>query len=268
MKDLDTKYDIFNVFGEGKDLLICIHGYGQTYKVFSTLPNILKNTIILTINLPHHPFQNKLDNLDSQIYFTEIITFIEKLTSEKKIKNWSICGYSIGARIACFLYLRFPTKCKELHLIAPDGIGDNVIFPIATAKLIQPVFKLIMTNAVKVSKLISVAKFLNIISVKQERFIKQNLTNNLYSSRIAETWISISVANFSKTDLINKVKKTESKLLLFLGKYDAVILKKDLDNFILQLPKESIIYLEADHNRALFKYFEWLKTKKTSQDAS
>ncbi|AZQ63001.1 alpha/beta hydrolase [Flammeovirga pectinis] len=268
MKDLDTKYNIFNVFGKGEDLLICIHGYGQTYKVFTTLPNILKNTIILTINLPHHPFKGKLDDLDSEIYFKEMKIFIEKFTSEKKIKSWSICGYSIGARVACYLYLHYPTKCRELHLVAPDGVGNNFIFPFATSKLIQPVFKLIMTNTVKVSKLISVAKFLNLISVKQEHFIKLNLANKLYSTRVAKTWIAISQTKFSKTDLIKKAINSDTCLILFLGKHDAIILKKDLKSFIHQLPEDSVIYLEADHNRVLFKYFEWLKTKKTSQDAS
>ena len=120
-KDINLSYQ---KYGEGKDVIIILPGWGETRNTFLEMINILM--IDYTVYIIDYPgFGNTLfPNYNLTIYdYSEIII---KFLNDLNITNPNIIAHSFGGRIAILLSSKYNIPIKNLILIDSAGIKPKM----------------------------------------------------------------------------------------------------------------------------------------------
>ena len=120
-KDINLSYQ---KYGEGKDVIIILPGWGETRNTFLEMINILM--IDYTVYIIDYPgFGNTLfPNYNLTIYdYSKIII---KFLNDLNITNPNIIAHSFGGRIAILLSSKYNIPIKNLILIDSAGIKPKM----------------------------------------------------------------------------------------------------------------------------------------------
>lgn len=118
-KNTKINYELFN---NGKDLIVFLHGWGANISLMKPLANKIKEDFsFLFIDFP--PFGNSQQpceawNLDNYVNLTQ--QTIEKVCLENNFSSVSLISHSFGGRVAIKLATKM--KIKNLVLIASAGL--------------------------------------------------------------------------------------------------------------------------------------------------
>ena len=137
----------YTKYGVGEKALFCFHGFGLTGEAFFELEEVLsKEYTIYNFDLFFHGKSewHAGDKMLTPAFCKELFS---SFLSEQKINQFSLLGYSIGARIVWTLVLEFKNQVKEIIVLAPDGITISNWFKIATRTLVnRKLFKYAVLN--------------------------------------------------------------------------------------------------------------------------
>jgi len=116
----------YRQFGEGKDLLIAIHGFSDRASLFDVLKESLgKKYTVYAFDLPYHgQTEWEKEDFDHEDILSMIYLILEKENQEK----FTLMGYSMGGRIIQVLLPKIIKQITHLYLIAPDGIDTKWMF--------------------------------------------------------------------------------------------------------------------------------------------
>ncbi|ANQ47521.1 alpha/beta hydrolase [Flammeovirga yaeyamensis] len=256
-QNIQENFKGFKVFGNGQKLLICFHGYGQTNDVYNPISSYTNEYTILSISLPYHSSNDVFDRSLSTNYPLTVYHFIIHYARVHKFKSWQLCGFSIGARLALFCYKQNPKKCDKLFLIAPDGVGRNYFFPALTNKMINPIFKFVMSKNKFLRRVISSIKSIHLISPGLAQFALNSVDSKEKSKRIARTWISLRKARFSDKKLKKILHKYHTPFYLVSGVSDKIISESRLRRFTDLMEEKHHIRLKGNHFTVLNTFFQW-----------
>ncbi|MBX3254856.1 MAG: alpha/beta hydrolase [Chitinophagaceae bacterium] len=114
----------------GSELLVCLHGFGETAESFWPLIQALKNKYtIVAIDMPFHG--KSVWNEGLNVTTRDLLAIIGSIPVLQQ-KKFSLMGYSMGGRVALYLYQHVPQKIKQLILLATDGLKINGWYRLAT----------------------------------------------------------------------------------------------------------------------------------------
>jgi len=119
--------------GNGSQLLLCFHGYGESSGSFAFLEDGLSpDFTLLAIDLPFHGRTEWRDGLSFSP--EDLLAIIGQIVTAMAfpISAWTLMGYSMGGRIALQLVQDIPEKIRKVVLIAPDGLRMNKWYWLAT----------------------------------------------------------------------------------------------------------------------------------------
>ena len=119
------------VLGNGKQAIVAFHGFGQTGKAWISLCEKYPELIIYAIDLPYHG-QTVVDKNLGGISSSLITDMMTKLIEKAGLYRFSLIGYSIGAKFCIPIFARYHEKIENLWLLAPDILGANTWYKIAT----------------------------------------------------------------------------------------------------------------------------------------
>ncbi|ALO44666.1 alpha/beta fold hydrolase [Pseudoalteromonas phenolica] len=129
------------IVGNGKSLVLCVHGWLDNCDSFKPMLNEKVNTkdyTWLAIDLPGHG-ESKWKSSDAHYYFIDYIYDLDVLINELNFERIFLIGHSMGAMI-CNLYAAcFPLRIAALALI--DGIGIVTTKPSETKKQLLNAFR-------------------------------------------------------------------------------------------------------------------------------
>lgn len=134
----------FEKYGQGKETILILPGWGHTRKTFTYLINLLKDTY--TIYIVDYPgFGNSLwANKDLTIY--DYTNMIRDLMEKENIKNPIIIAHSFGGRIAILLSGYYKENIKKLILIDIAGIKRRKKLRVWFKEKIYKILKRISKN--------------------------------------------------------------------------------------------------------------------------
>src|SRR4030095_15084979 len=111
----------YAVAGNGKQPVICLHGYGETTNSFKFLEADLPASFkLIAIDLPFHGNTDWKEGLNFLI--NDLIIIIDDIFRKLKIgeRKFSVIAYSMGGRVALHLTEEIPERIQKLILLAPD----------------------------------------------------------------------------------------------------------------------------------------------------
>jgi pimeloyl-ACP methyl ester carboxylesterase len=120
-------------FGSGKNMLLCLHGYGESEQSFHFLKKyITDDYTIISIDFPFHGNTQWEEGL---LFTTaDMLAIISNLRSKhgNESTRFTILGYSMGGRVALQLLQVIPEQIQKVILLAPDGLKVNFWYWLAT----------------------------------------------------------------------------------------------------------------------------------------
>jgi pimeloyl-ACP methyl ester carboxylesterase len=110
--------------GTGPQLLICLHGFGESALHFLPLVKHMGSQFtIVALDMPLHgqtewKEKRAFTNADLQ-------ALIQIVLDQHQQQRYSLLGYSMGGRLALCMLPAMAAQLQHLILLAPDGIKNN-----------------------------------------------------------------------------------------------------------------------------------------------
>lgn len=238
----------YHKIGNGENILLAFHGFGQDGGVFKDWGKSLNNYTIYAFDLFHHGKSKRASQPLSKAEWKEILTqFLEK----EGINEFSLFGFSLGGRFAIASCLAYPEQVKQLYLAAPDGIFLTIWFKLATTPVLRLIFKYLMTEPNALEKWISVAQKTRIVNQYVIDFVKKELGEAKNRKKVYDSWNDFKALGYSKKDLTSNFKSLSLKRTLILGDRDYVIKPTSILPIIHNMERFSIERLPLKHHQLL-----------------
>lgn len=242
----------YQKIGKGENVFVLFHGYGQDSSVFSSWVENLDQNLhtFYLIDIFFHGQSEWDDNykLDDDFWLKIFLRFVE----QNNLKNFTLFGYSLGAKFALATYEVMPTRIKYIYLVAPDGFNSSFWYTLLTANVFTlKIFKLCLNNWSFFKKLISYFARLGFVSKSLRIFVESNLDTAEKRVRIFKTWSVFRFLTFNVKELSQQIRKHYTSMEIYLGTKDEIIKKKNLNDFLAKSKRYELIEIDANHQTIL-----------------
>lgn len=244
-------------YGSGKTVIIALHGYGGSAASFDFLQKHTGNAYqLIAIDLPFH---GKTCWMLTRSFSTTDLSAIIKAIGEAlgiAIDRFIVIGYSIGARIALAFAEQEGLKVLKLVLVAPDGIGPDFWYRLATQSWAgRLLFRSTMKNPAWLFALLPLLSRWLPATRRMVAFAFYHLRDSSSRMLLHNRWLGLGACTSNKTAAIAAIRKHHIPVRLLFGKYDYIIPYTACRHFCTNLQLLcSIQVADAGHNLLKEKY--------------
>ena len=194
IKEVDVNYADY---GEGKNTLVFLHGWGQNIEMMKPVGDkFRKNSRIIIIDLPGFGMSSEPKTIWT-LY--DYVDCVKKLLDKLEVKNPILIGHSFGGKIS----LLYATKYK---------VDKLILFGAPFKKEIKE-----LSTKTKILKFLKTVPLIN----KLEGFAKKHIGSTDYKNA-SDTMRKILVEHVN-LDLEEEVKKIDAPTLLIWGTMDTEV---------------------------------------------
>lgn len=206
----------------GDELLVCLHGFGETAECFSSLVHLLsKRFTVIAIDLPFHGKTTWNEGLNINIHdLVAIINCIPVLQQNR----FSLMGFSMGGRVALYLYQHLPQRIQQLILLAPDGLKVNPWYWLATQS--KPGNKLFRHFMKKPGLFFAGTRALNklgLINMGVYNYVHQYLQMETKRQELYTIWTAMRGVRPDTRLVKILIQQHQTPVVLIYGAYDRII---------------------------------------------
>lgn len=239
----------YHEYGNGQQIWIALHGFAQDGSVFAVLhPYLPASITLIGLDLPWHGASTWTSPTFS---LEDMQAAINALLAKKQATQYSLLGFSFGARLALALSTREAHRWKRLVLLAPDGLPrrDWYAFfdqtPLWAKKSLSGLFN----QGPWVLKLAEKMYQWNWLDAYSLKFMRQHLQTPSNRERLKGIWLSAAAFPALTQTSSFLAKRVDLDIQLITGKRDAVI------------PPEAFAHLAQK-----IPHLNWLKIKDAGHD--
>ncbi|MFM2017939.1 MAG: hypothetical protein RL007_1595 [Bacteroidota bacterium] len=110
----------FSDSGKGKQTIVFIHGLGLNRNIWNAVISELSEQYrCISIDLPGH---GKSSDITTDGRMSSYVAEVRKVIDHLSLKNFMVCGHSMGGQIAIILSLQLSASIERLILVAAAGI--------------------------------------------------------------------------------------------------------------------------------------------------
>lgn len=235
----------YRVIGKGSKNILCFHGYGQTSTVFLHVPTSLQETYTFyAFDLFFHGksvWKSRINFLDMETWKVLLDEFLEK----EKIKDFSLIGFSIGAKLVWTSLKVISNRVENIWLIAPDGIKANHLYVLATkTKFGRFLFKNILKGYPLLIFMNSfIAKY---FSLKVE-WLNKHLSSEEKRLKLFNTWLLFRKLQYSQSNLDDLLQEKATNTAIFASKNDRIIHYQPIESFVQNVKNITLTELDYSH---------------------
>lgn len=234
--------------GEGDDLWVTFHGYGQSGEVMAHFMRHFKpNVRSVHVDLPFHG-ETKLWH--ESLRPSELTDLLVNILRASKTTSCSILAYSLGGKVALKLAELMPGKITRMVLIAPDGLKINPLYRFtANTQMGKWLYGRVIENP---NRLLGASRLLvnfKLLDIKIDQFIHHQLETRERRQMVYSVWRAFRFIVPDLTDIRSKLHRYSITTLLVFGRFDTII-KPSLGQKLEDVAgdKVSILILEKSHN--------------------
>ncbi len=110
----------FTDIGKGKQTIVFLHGLGLNRNIWNPVMSQLDTQFrCVAIDLPGH---GESVNITTDGKMSSYVAEVRKVIDHLQLKNFILCGHSMGGQIAIILALQISASVEKLVLVASAGI--------------------------------------------------------------------------------------------------------------------------------------------------
>jgi pimeloyl-ACP methyl ester carboxylesterase len=246
---------------EGKQLLFCFHGYGESSESFDFLETSTdREFTLIAIDLPFHGKTDWQEGLflDPR----DLLVLLEKISGGLPGGNqqWLLMGFSMGGRVALDLLQMAPEKIEKMVLLAPDGLKLNGWYWLATQT--GPgnwLFRLTMQNPAWLFFVLRIAHRSSLLNQSIYKFTVNYIDNTEVRDELYKRWTTLRGFRPDIPALRSSIRQHQVSIRLLYGRYDRIIRSTTGEKFRKGIETYcSLVILPGGHQILQPKYLEEL----------
>jgi len=221
-------------FGQGPELVVCFHGYGEEAHSFAFLEKHLgAHYTFIAINLPYHGHTRWKETHA----FTpqELLQVMEAIFGQLGMApaRFALMGYSMGGRVAMTLANRVPQKITRLCLMAPDGMKMNFWYWLSTqTKAGNSLFHFTMKRPGWFTGMVKAAHRLRLLNTSIGKFLDYYIGDPVVRQQLYDRWTCMRKFTPDIPQLQQDIRQYQVPTRLLYGRYDRIILPARAQPFV------------------------------------
>ncbi|NND95619.1 MAG: alpha/beta hydrolase [Flavobacteriales bacterium] len=218
----------YHQYGEGAINVIALHGFGQNGGVFRGLGGDREEEItVYAFDLFFHGSSNSKNlglKVRQSLTNSEWQDFFQSFLNERRIIEFSLVTYSMGARLGMSLLESFSKRLNCFVLVAPDGFIDNHWYRFAVDTYLgQSIFKRLPKYNRYIPRLAIFLKKMNLLDKKMYQVAVENTSSKEKCLQLYNTWTFLKKIR-PDIELVSRELEMKSiKVEVHLGKFDKLI---------------------------------------------
>lgn len=239
----------YQVAGEGPEVLLVFHGFGLDGKtMLHWLAPLQKKYTLVLVDLFFHKqsvLQPKHQPLSREVW----VKMIEKLLALFPGKPVSLLGYSLGCKFVQTLWADGSHKWDKIFMLAPDGICENPWYTVATRTWIsRQIFKFLAQQPGWLFALMNVAGKLRLVKSSILKFAGSQLNTQTKRQNAYEIWVNFRKQGLKGEKWIEAMKRRPTHIQILVGKWDRVIVARQIRKKLKKTPGVHVKELPTGHN--------------------
>lgn len=245
--------------GEGDELWLAFHGYGQEAEVMMHFMKSLRpNARVLSFDLPLHG-QTVVEK--GFLKSGDLAELLGKALIATRYSQCSLVGFSLGGKLVLKLIELVPGKIDHIVLIAPDGLKVNRFYWLATHTFLgRALFQIVIRFPAIIQGPSKLFALLRVMDPKVQEFVSDQMGSEEKRQKVYDTWQIFKEMTPNLDDVRKKIWRYRLKPNLIFGKNDRVIhpkLAKKLSGENCKSAK--VILLDAGHHLTTKLHAEFLR---------
>ncbi|HVX51260.1 MAG TPA: alpha/beta hydrolase [Chitinophagaceae bacterium] len=245
------------LFGTGKKLLFCFHGYGEDATGFACLAQGLgTDYTLVAIDMPFHGQTQWKEGFALQpCVLVNIMIAVSREILQGPMDKITLLGYSMGGRVVLQLLQEMPQHVTRAVLVAPDGLHKNPWYFFSTQTALgNRVFKRTMYNAGWLLWLLKVGGKYKLAHPSIIKVAHYYLDNKAERIKLYERWTTMRRFKPKIFQIKQLVRQNNIALRFLFGKYDNIILSKRSNVFKDDTNNVQVTVINAGHRLMQAKY--------------
>lgn len=253
----------YHVLGDGPQIMLAFHGYGQSAAYFESLSNKLGSLYtIYAFDLFFHG-ESYWHDKDQVLEKSELKALLQEVLIKHEIRNFAICGYSMGGKFALASLELFPNQIKQCLLIAPDGIKTSFWYSLATyPQVFRNIFKKIIKKPELFYKITKWAKQLGILDKSILKFARSQMKTQEQRERVYFTWVTFRKLKFEMKEISQIINSQKIPVIMVTGSYDKIVTSNNMHHLLNYLDDYEELILETGHNHLIAETAAYLSKNK------
>ena len=209
--------------GAGPQLLICLHGFGESAMHFLPLVKQLGSRFtIVALDMPRHGQTEWKE--ERPFAPADLKALVTALLQQENKQQFSLLGYSMGGRLALSLLIEMAPQIRRLILMAPDGIKNNPWHYFVTQTGVgNRLFKHVTYHPNFLFRLMKVARNLGGLNESVYKFAFHSRDTLDKRLKVYNVWTDMRRMQPSLRRCKELLKQYHIPTLLIYGKYDRII---------------------------------------------
>jgi pimeloyl-ACP methyl ester carboxylesterase len=235
------------VTGNGEELLICLHGFGESADHFNSLAAALGDTFtVVALDMPLH---GKTVWQENRVFEkSDLEAIIEQTLRKFDRSRFSLLGYSMGGRLSLCLIELMPQRIDRLILVAADGLKNNPWHMFVTQTAIgNRIFKYNTNHPQVFFTLINAWRRLGLLNQSVYKFALHRMNEPAKRELVYNVWTNLRRMMPNKERCKQLLAQYNVFTLLIFGKYDRVIPPILGDRFLDGTFPSKIVVLDKGH---------------------
>ncbi|MCG9912326.1 MAG: alpha/beta hydrolase [Flavobacteriales bacterium] len=221
-------YSLFaEKFGNGPEVLIAFHGFGQHAGIYHVFDEILtEKYTVYSFEHFHHGRSFYPPNKRKSAPFSPALfrSLIETFLNENGIEKFTLMGYSLGGKTALFTYECFSEKVNKLILLAPDGIIESGWYKFVSRNPIgEALYKSFIRRPDIMFGIMKGMTKVKLVSQNEYKFATGQLSSDEKRKLIYYTWRSYSLLKPHISKIKTAINELKTPVFVITGKYDHVL---------------------------------------------
>jgi len=245
----------FSKEGNGANILLTFHGFGQDHSVFSPTSQVIGNQYtVYSLDLFFHGKSEwaKDEHPLEKLYWKDLL---HEFLNQEKIDVFSLLGFSIGGKFVLATLEAFPQRIQKIILLAPDGIKTSFWYSLATYPLmLRYIFRSMISKPDRFYTITRFAHSLKWIDNGVLRFAESQMNTIEKRNRVYFSWVVFRHFKFNVDAIAKLINSNEIQLTIVIGRYDKIITAKSMGRLVNRVKGANLEILEAGHNDIIAKW--------------
>jgi len=233
--------------GNGKKLLLALHGYGNDASLYDCLEARLgEEYTIVSLDMPYHGGSKWPDRKVWTI--EELKDLVKLLLQEYGIDKLSLIGYSMGGRVCLKIAELMPEYVERVVLLASDGLTFNSFYYFVThTTLGRGVFDSFLKSPQKYMSVVNFARRRSWLDESRYKFASRYLNTEESRKFLNNVWPAMRHILPDYEKLSEVVAHHCIPIFIFMGKHDRVIPPKLAHKFNKKVSTAKVHVLDKGH---------------------
>lgn len=236
-------------WGTGPRLLLCLHGYGNDYRIFKFLAEGLPSDVrLVAADLPYFGRSHWRDE-NGSIDPNWLADFLPALRDHfPETTSLELMGFSLGAKLALGFFQHSPFPLRKICLISPDGLRIHPLYRFCVYNpLGKRIFKAVLRRPGAFLYVLRILHNLRIEDAFKYRFVKRQFGNPDRRAQLQRVWLGYAGIRPDLKRIASLAEAWDTEWHIIWGKKDSVLPPQLGNRFRKKVPGVNLHLVHGGH---------------------